>query len=178
MATKTKSTSKKTNTSTSPVSGAVATRALMTSERRPSDENNPGTSYPTSYTVPLSGQRIDYTELQAPQKIATCSVPDREATHYDDVVESGVKYLYPDDAQCVYDGDGMVTQYQPVMNENLQDPMATMRTTKEGQLVQGFHKGPMSHQYSVEENWNMSKGGVVDHDTKMPSYSSPTARKN
>src|SRR5260370_38928106 len=108
MATKTKTTTKKVNTSTAPVSGSVATRALMTSERRPSDENNPGTSYPTSYTVPLSGQRVDFPEHKTPQKITTCSVPDREAFHYDDVVENGVKYLYPDDFQCVYDGDGRV----------------------------------------------------------------------
>src|SRR5260370_8718105 len=177
MATKTKTTTKKVNTSTAHVSGSVATRALMTNERRPSDENNPGTSYPTSYTVPLTGQKVDYPELQTPQKITTCSVPDKEAVHYDDVVESGVKYFYPDDAQCVYDASGQVNQFQQ-MNENLQDPHPVTRPTKEAQLAQSSHKGPMSHQYSMQENWAASTGGLIDPESHKQSYSSPTGRKN
>jgi hypothetical protein len=168
MATK-KTTTKKVNTSTAPVSGSVATRALETFERRPNDENNPGTSYPTSYTLPLTGQKVDYPELQTPLKITTCSSPDKEAVHYDDVPETGFKYKTPDDFQCVYDASGQVPQFQQ-MNENLQDPHATMRTTKESQLIQGFHKGPQVHQYSVEENNTISSGGVVDHLSKMPTY--------
>jgi hypothetical protein len=64
------------------------------------------------------------------------------------------------------------------MNETLQDPHATMRTTQEGQLVQGFHKEPMSHQYTMEENQAAGAGGLRDPVTHMQSYRSPTARLN
>ena len=170
-----KSTPKKVNTSTSPVSGSVATRALETFERRPNDERNPGTSYPTSYTLPLTGEKINYPELQTPLKITTCSVPDREAVHYDDVPESGLKFKTPDDFQCVYDASGQVPQFQQ-MNENLQDPHAVNRTAVSP--VQGFHKGPMVHQYTPEETQAAGAGGLMDPDTHMQSYRSPTARKN
>jgi hypothetical protein len=175
MATKTKTTNKKTNTSTAPVSGTVATRALYPDERRPNDEkiNQYQGATPTRNT------KLYHTTTTSPENM------DMECQ--DDQVKMGAPSdrFVPAEFQTVVEGQELkkqrglpsIAEWQQ-MNETLQDPHATMRTTQEGQLVQGFHKEPMSHQYTMEENQAAGAGGLRDPVTHMQSYRSPTARLN
>jgi len=57
------------------------------------------------------------------------------------------------------------------MNENLQDPHAVNRTTQEGRLVDGYHKGPQGYTYSMDETFQASSGGVRDPNSHRPTHS-------
>jgi hypothetical protein len=160
------------STSTGATGGALATRALETAERRPNDERTgTSTSYPKSYTLPLTTEKVDYPEISTKLKITTCSVSDKEALAYDDINENN-KYKYPEDFQCVYDASGQVPQWRP-MNENLQDPWAVNRTTQEAQIVEGYHKGPNAYAYSMTDNDAISRGGLIGDPNHYPSHKSP-----
>jgi hypothetical protein len=161
------------STATASTGGALATRALKAAERQPNDVKTPLTaSYPKSYTLPLTTQKVDYPEIEAKLKITTCSNPDTEALHYDDVLEHGVKYKVREDFQCVYDASGQVPQWRP-MNENLRPEDAVYRTTEESQIVEGYHKGPNTIAYSMADNDAISRGGLIGDPNHYPSYKSP-----
>jgi hypothetical protein len=161
MANKTTKTNRAQSTSKA-TSGSIASKPT----EQPELNQNAVTSYPKSYTIPGTGQTVNYPEIETPIKITTCTNPNVEAVHYDDVVESSVKYKVPEDFQCVYDASGQLPQWRQ-MTENLQDPLAVNRTAVSP--VEGFHKGPNVHQFSMDEMKTISSGGVVDHGTKMPT---------
>jgi hypothetical protein len=182
MATKTKTTTSaskasksKTNTSTAPVGGTVATRALYPDERRPNDER----------ISQYQGARV--TENTKLMNTSVNSPENADAQAYDEmpVIGSPSERPYPPEFEYVTQGQEdrkaqgrpIIPEYQQ-MNENLQDPHAVNRTTKEAQLVEGFHKGPMSHQYSLDECKAVGAGGLIDPESHMQSYRSPTASKN
>jgi hypothetical protein len=137
---------------------------------RPNDENNPGTSYPTGY----NGTK--FPEIKTPLKISTCSNEDVEAIHYDDVVESGVKFKYSDDFQCVYDGTNRVPQ-MVAMGHSLDSPDATSRYGSEVyRQTQGYHKGPNYKEHSVKDNAAvsaMSTGQVSIHSPISSGINKP-----
>ncbi len=174
MATK-KTTTKKTNTSTAPVSGTVATRALYPDERRPNDEKSNQYQGATA----TGNRELYHTTTTSPENM------DMECQ--DDQVRIGAPSdrTYLLEFETVVEGQDLkksrgipsIPEWQQ-MNETLQDPHATMRTTKEAQIIQGFHKGPEVHQYTFGENWSASAGGLRDPETHMQSYRSPTERKN
>src|SRR5712692_9285208 len=147
---------KKINTSTAPVSGTVATRALGPDERRANDEKI--NQYQGA--TPNRNTKLYHTTQTSPENMDTeCQ---------DDMVRIGAPSdrVYPAEFQTVVDGQELkkskalpsIAEWQQ-MNENLQDPHSVMRTTKEAQLVQGFHKGPEVHKYTTEENQAAGAGG-------------------
>lgn len=99
--------------------------------------------------------------------ITTCH--DGTAVKYDDIVESGTKYHYPDQFERTVDRSDRVPGWSSV-KEDIVPKDAVFRTIKESQVVEGFHKGPKMHQYTVEENNRISMGGQVRPTDKMPTY--------
>jgi hypothetical protein len=46
----------------------------------------------------------------------------------------------------------------------------------ESLIATGFHREPHKHVHDHEANEKISGGGVVDHETKLPTYNSPGVR--
>ena len=96
----------------------------------------------------------------------------------DDIKSNLPVYSYQPEFRHISDGQDdrkakgqtIIPEWQS-MNETLQDPHAVNRTTVEMHPVEGFHKGPQFHQYSMEENFQESRGGVRDPISHRPTHS-------
>ena len=107
-----------------------------------------------------------------PLKTTTCTtVPVGGALHYDDIIESGAKFLIPDSFQTTVDKSDRVPAWNQVTGYSLQDPHAVNRSTSEAHLTEGYHKQPYNRELTMEDNFKMSMGGQVNPIDKMPTYS-------
>jgi hypothetical protein len=114
-------------------------------------------------------QNVQGGQANTPLKITTCTTVPGEALHYDDVLENSVKRLVPDQFQYTTDRSDRVPSWNR-MQENINAPDAVNRTTKEAHGIEGYHKGPQMHQYSIDEMKEISSGGVVDYASKKPTF--------
>jgi hypothetical protein len=103
-----------------------------------------------------------------PLKDTTCTTVPGGALQVDDVMEIGVKYRTPDVFQCTYDQTGRIPAWNK-MSENINAPDAVTRTTMEGQLIEGYHKGANVIKFDEKANALISSGGVLDARTKLPT---------
>jgi hypothetical protein len=81
---------------------------------------------------------------------------------HDHIVEQGVKYYVQDCAQTVVDKSSRVPAWKA-------SPLpATHGAAHEGG---GYRKEPTRRVYTEADCHQISSGGVVDHSSKLPSYS-------
>lgn len=137
---------------------------LRDNTERLQDESVSGSAKASNYnTATRTGENT-------PLKITTCSPSTNPpALQYDDVQESGVKHHYPDQFEYTTDRSDRVPSWNSV-KEDIRPKDATFRTTKEAAIVDGYHKGPMMYQYTVEDNARISSGGQVRPQDKLPTF--------
>jgi hypothetical protein len=96
-----------------------------------------------------------------PLKLHTCTTtPEGGALHYDDVMETGTKYLVPQDFQTTVDRSDRLNSWQP-MQPSRDAPDAVTRTETGMVGHDRYHMGPSMHQWSVADNEAISKGHVT-----------------
>jgi hypothetical protein len=169
-------------TSTQAVSGTLATRALYPDERRPNDERV--TQYQDA--KPTRNTKQYHTTTTSPENM------DMECQDDQAVIGSPSERKYPAEFQTVVEGQEWrknspraiignnvtISGRAPIaewsqVNENLKPGDATYRTSEASQIVEGFHKGPIAHTYTDEENRVASRGGLRGDPDHRATYSSP-----